>query len=112
MGKVKVHKLLDAVIATGSGDPVAPLSINKTFQLFGNTSAGAGAATVLIEGSNDDTEIDKAYVTLDTLALVLNGTTVIHDFGVNNDAWKYVRARCTTLSGTDATITCIIGGQL
>lgn len=107
MGVVRTHTLVNAQIATGVEPSVQPLGINKTFHATGFTSAGAGASTIEIQVSNDGTN----WVVVDTLSLTL-GTTVTSDTYVNNDAWKYVRGNVATISGTDGTVSVIMGAQL
>lgn len=106
MAKIRTHKLLNAVLVTGAGASASPLGMNKTFQLVGATSAGAGAASVTVEGSNDDTN----WYVLDTLTLTL-GTVVTSDEGVNTAAWKYIRGNVGSISGTDGYVTLVMANE-
>ena len=107
--------LLSGATATGAGAAHVPVNTLRTFQAQGATSAGAGAATILIEVSNiagpgpgDRPDSDTDWSTLDTLSLTL-GTTATTDFGESNAAWRFVRARVTAISGTDATVSVYMG---
>ena len=48
-------KLLDAATATGAGGAVSRSGAKSAIEAHGTTSSGAGAATVVIQGRNDDT---------------------------------------------------------
>lgn len=76
-----------------------------SFQAVGTTSAGAGAATVLIEVSNDGTN----YNTLGTITLTLGTSSAGDGFAVSN-TWEYYRAKLTAISGTNATVTVYMKG--
>ena len=107
MGKVRTHLFATDKITTGASDAVSPLGLNRTFQAFGNTSAGSGAASIEVQVSNDGTN----WLVLDTLSLTL-GTAVTHDYYENNFAWKYVRTNVASISGTNAKVSVIMGAQL
>ena len=78
---------------------------SKTFQAKGTTTAGVGAATIIIEVTNDTT---WPWITLGTLSLVL-GTVAVTDGIAMAAGWKYVRARLSAISGTDAKVSVAIG---
>ena len=104
-------KLLDAVIATERGSNHPPRGVKRTFQAEGTTSAGAGAATIIIQASNATapaaaTDVD--WVTLGTITLTL-ATTKSNDGFTTDAAWRWVRARLSAISGTDATVTVWMG---
>ena len=99
MNKPKVHTLLSDVIVNGSSPSVTPIGAKTTFQCSGETSAGAGTATVTIQGSLDNTN----WSTVDTLSLTL-GTTTTMDHGSDVGPWPYMRATLSSLTGTDATV--------
>jgi hypothetical protein len=107
MGKVKTALMIDGAIATGVHSAVEPLGNKRTFQAIGNTSAGAGASTIEIQVSNDGTN----FHTVDTLSLTLS-TTVSSDVYETAAPWKFVRGNVATISGTDATVSLIMGVQL
>lgn len=81
-------------------------SPKATFQAVGTTTAGAGAATIQIQGSNIDDV--NAYVTLGTISLTL-GTTLVADGFSTDAAWKFVRANITAISGTGASVNVYMG---
>lgn len=91
--------LLSGVIATGAGSSVRAASSSKTFQASGATSAGAGAATILVQGSNDETNWD----TLGTISLTL-ATTSSSDGFTSCDRYKFHRGNVSAISGTGAAV--------
>lgn len=95
--------LLDATAPT-SGDGKRPMSEKRTFQAKGQTSAGAGACDVRIEGSNDNT----SWVELGQITLTLSTSTSTDGF-VSDSPWTYVRARVDSISGTGAEVTVLAG---
>lgn len=107
MGKVKTHVLLSAVTGTGSGEEASPNDKHRSFHLTGFTSAGAGAASVTVEVSNDGVN----FVVQDTLTLTL-GTTITSDVGVFDEPYKYVRGNVGSISGTDAQVTLTLGSEV
>ncbi len=102
--RVNATKMLDAVIVTGASAAFVPVSNLRTFQAAGTTSAGAGAATVVISGSNDGVN----FITIGTITLVL-ATSSSSDGFASDAAWKYVNANVTAISGTNATVTVYLG---
>jgi hypothetical protein len=70
------------------------------FQAMGTTSAGAGSATIEIQGSLDDTN----WVDLGTISLTLSTTSATDGFAIDAP-WEKVRANVTAISGTDASVT-------
>ena len=100
----KIATLVGAAIATGAGVTVTPRSVYKTFQANGTTSAGAGAATIKVQGSLDN----STWIDLGTITLTL-ATTVSGDGFVNVAPWLYVRGNVTAISGTDATVNLYMG---
>ncbi len=109
MGNVNIksgwtHDLLGTgVTSTGAGGWKYKDSPYSAFQA---TVVGTGAvtATVTIEVSND------AVYTVSTVlgTITLSGTTSSSDGFTSVAPWKYVRANVTALSGTGATVTCIM----
>jgi hypothetical protein len=103
-------RLLDAVIATGAGALHTPAFHEKrTFQATGQTTAGAGAATILVQVSSVGTPTaDGDWVTLGTITLTLS-TTRSTD-GITSDApWRHVRGNVSAISGTNAAVTLWMG---
>ncbi len=102
---IRAVTILSAAITTDTGTGYRIRHSLKSVQAWGLTTAGAGAATIDIEGSYDGTY----YVRLFTITLTL-ATTVT--FAANNTdgytinaPWLYVRARVTAISGTNAAVT-------
>ena len=92
--------------ATQNSETLTALFTEKrVFQAHGRTTAGAGSATVLIQGSLDGTH----WVTLLTISLVL-ATTETTDGGTTDAPWKFVRASLTAIAGTGATVDVMMGG--
>ena len=101
--------LLSAVAVTGSGSAVSPTATARTFHVFGATTSGAGATTVVIEVSNVlAPATDADWVTACTITLTL-ATTRTGDGCVTNAAWAWVRARVSAISGTGATVSAHLG---
>lgn len=96
-----VKPLLSAVIATGAGAAVTGPSGSKTFQARGTTTAGTGASTILIQGSNDD---GTSWDTVGTITLTLAVTSSSDSFTSASRYGSY-RANVTAISGTNATVT-------
>lgn len=76
----------------------------RTFFATGTTSAGAGAATVVIYGSNDGV----SWTSLGTITLTL-ATTITADTNTGGFAslapWPFVCAHVSAISGTSASVT-------
>jgi hypothetical protein len=104
--------LLNTAITTGAGEAWHPRDTSAfatyayhSFQANGLTTADAGAATILIQVSNDGVN----FITLGTITLTL-GTSVTSDgFAVAN-TWEYFRANLSAISGTDANVTVYMKG--
>lgn len=100
-----VQMLTDS-ITTDKGQAFQLRCTNRTFQAMGTTSAGVGASAIIIEGSNKATPVTTTTVdwtTLGTISLTL-GTTQTSDGFVSYAAWRWIRARVSSISGTDATV--------
>ncbi len=67
---------------------------------------GAVSATVLIECTND-ASVTASWMTLATITL--SGTTTATDGYATIANWPNVRAKCTAISGTGATVTVTMG---
>jgi hypothetical protein len=92
--------LLSAVTSTGAGSGVQNSATTKTYQARGTTSAGAGSATIAIQGSNDG---GTSWDTIGTITLTL-ATTSSSDSFASDDRYAIVRGNVTALSGTGATV--------
>jgi len=103
--KVGVIPLIDNVTAISNGRQVEPWHTNRTFEAYGTTSAGVGAAEIAIEVRNSE---NSEWLLMGSITLTL-GTTVTSDGFTSNRAWRYVRARVDSISGTDATVSANMG---
>ena len=103
--------LLSAKTTTGAGEIMEVDKIFKTFHALGTTSAGSGAATIVIEASDKNSvpTADTEFVTLGTISLTL-GTTQTGDGFAVQAAWRYIRARVSAISGTNASVDVYMGG--
>lgn len=102
--KISSVKLLTDAVAPGAGDAHAPWAARRTFQAVGSTSSGAGAADVRIEVSNDGVN----YIEAGAITLTLS-TSASSDGFASDAAWRYVRARVDSISGTGAAVTVWMG---
>lgn len=103
--KVGVLPLQSAVTTTSSGEQKEPWHTNRTFEAYGTTSSGAGAATIVIEVRNSE---NSDWHTMATISLVLS-TSVAGDGFASSAAWRYVRSRVSAISGTDASVSVNMG---
>lgn len=104
MDRIHIAKILPDATTTATGESHSPIAANCNFQATGETSAGVGAATIVIEGHNlASDESDIVWETIDTLSLTL-GTATTSDSGASTAPWNIVRARVSAISGTDATV--------
>lgn len=92
--------LINAQATTGAGDAIRNEPAMKTFQAWGNTSSGTGAATIQIQGSLND---GASWDTIGTITLAL-GTAVTSDSFSSDDRFGQVRANVTAISGTGANV--------
>lgn len=102
----KIQVLHSATTATGSSKGYS-FSDALSFQARGATSAGAGAATIVIEGTNfERAAADGDWDTVGTITLTLSTTTSSDGFVVDGAGGKYLwyRARVSAISGTDASV--------
>lgn len=104
--------LLNAATATGAGDAWHPRDTSAiatytqhSFQAVGSTTTSTGAATVLIQVSNDGVN----YITLATITLSLTTSPSSDGFAVAN-SWEYYRANLSAISGTGAKVTVYMKG--
>lgn len=104
--------LLNAATGTGAGDAWKPRDVPATntyivhsFQAVGNTTSSTGAATVLIQVSDDGTN----YLTLGTITLTLGTASTSDGFSVIND-WNFYRANLTAITGTGANVSVYMKG--
>jgi hypothetical protein len=97
--------LQSGATATAAGTAVTPCgSPYKTFQAAGTTTAGAGAATIKIQVSNDNSN----WLDLGTISLTLSTTSSSDGFQAVGQ-WRYVRSNVTAISGTGASVSAWMG---
>lgn len=101
MARIKSRKIMAAATSTGAQSSVEAFSKDRTYQIYGTTSAGSGAAVVKIQGSNDDSN----WLDLGQVSLTLS-TTASNDGFASNTAWRYIRANVSSISGTNAAVSC------
>jgi hypothetical protein len=99
-----------AAAATGSAGTTPTLvrqpGVNVGIQLTGVTTAGAGSATILIQGSNDGVNWwTIATSTLTTNTTIGTAAATGNDFQAVNSPWKYLRCNITAISGTNCAVT-------
>jgi hypothetical protein len=104
--------LLSNATATGAGEAWHPRATAAlatytyhSFQAVGSTSASTGAATILIQVSNDGVN----YITMGTITLVLGTSATSDGFAVAN-SYEYYRANLSAISGTNAKVTVYMKG--
>jgi hypothetical protein len=104
--------LLNAASTTGAGEAWHPRDTSAvatytqhSFQAVGLTTASTGAATVLIQVSNDGVN----FITLGTITLTL-GTSATSDGFAAANTWEYYRANVSAISGTGALVTVYMKG--
>lgn len=98
-------ELITAATATGAGTPRgAEDSKSRTYQASGTTTAGSGAATILVQGSNDGSNWD----TIGTITLTL-GTTSTSDSFTSLDRYGKLRGNVSAISGTGASVNVTAG---
>lgn len=105
MRKVGVTPLLEAATTTATGASHEVWHTNRTFECYGTTSSGAGAAAIAIEVRNDE---NADWKLLATVSLTL-ATSVSSDGFATTAAWRYVRARVASISGTGASVNANVG---
>lgn len=100
----KVMDLLQGATTTTTGDLKYKDAPQATIQAT-VTGTGAVTATVVIEVSNDGTNVTSTPAG----TITLSGTTTSSDGFVTDSPWKYIRARVTAISGTGATVSVNMG---
>ena len=107
---MRIFPLLDAATTTTGPGQVAVASAHadpmviRTHQVSGKTTAGAGAAAVDIQVSNNG----RVWLTLGTVTLTLGEDEVTDGFA-SGAQWRFVRANVTSISGTGASVTAEMG---
>jgi hypothetical protein len=96
--------ILTAATTVAAGSAVASRYKGaKSFQGYGTTSAGAGSATIQVQGSNVET---GPWDTIGTLTLTLATTVAagVSDSFSSLDGYEFYRANVTAISGTGASV--------
>lgn len=104
-GEALSYEILTDVTTPVASEAISVGSNNKAFQVKGSTSSGAGAASVVVEVSNNPA---WPWITLATISLTL-GTTETSDGVVMLAGWKWVRIRVASISGTEAKVSASVG---
>lgn len=104
VGTIETVPLIEAATTTGANSPLPGWAGTKTYQANGTTTAGAGTATILVQGSNDRTNWD----TIGTLSLTL-ATATSSDSFASSDRYAYVRGNVSALTGTGASVNLNMG---
>lgn len=97
-------RLLSAVTTTATSPTIKPWGNRQSFQAVATTSSGSGAATVLVEVSNDNSN----WELLGTITLAPN-TSDSDGFSVATSGWKLYRMRVSAISGTGCAVTAYAG---
>lgn len=103
--------LFESRTTVGYSEVMQSRDVKTSFHAVGETSAGAGAATVKIWVSNkpsptDGTDVD--WLELGEISLTL-GTTQTGDGFVAEGSWRHVRAEVESISGTNAEVSVWMG---
>lgn len=85
---------------TGEGDAFQLVGDKRSFQASGKTTAGAGAAVIDVEVTNDPA---KPWQKLASFSLVL-GTSEVAEGFASDSVWKHVRGKVVSISGTGASV--------
>lgn len=100
----KVSNVVTGVVGAGTGAWVYKDAPKTTIQAT-VTGTGAVTATVVIDCSNDG--VNACSTPLGTITL--SGTTSSSDGFTTDAPWKFIRARTTAISGTNATLVVLKG---
>lgn len=107
--RVRTLALLTNASSTVSSSKLQPGTGPWSLHAFGTTSTGAGAAVVVIEVSNiENPAIDADWITAGTITLTLAATGASDGFS-SAASWRNVRARVSSISGTGAKVSVVLG---
>ena len=104
-GEALSYEILTDVTTAVASEAISVGSNNKAFQVKGSTASGAGAASVVVEVSNNPA---WPWITLATISLTL-GAAETSDGVVMLAGWKWVRIRVASISGTGAKVSASVG---
>jgi hypothetical protein len=99
------QSLLENATTVAAGTAKNGVSGVKTYQAWGTTTAGAGAATIKIQGSANE---GATWDDLGTITLTL-GTSATSDGFTSDDRYTVVRGNVTAISGADASVNLAMG---
>lgn len=103
-------KLLDGATGVGAGARHTPLiGPRRTFQAYGETTAGTGAAQVTVQVSNEDAPGADDWIDRGTITLILSTTRTSGGFSMD-EPWRHARGNVNSISGTGAAVTLLMGG--
>lgn len=104
------NSIMDAQITTGAGSAYQVKCQLRTYDASGTTTAGVGAATIQIQGSNvfPPTTLAGDWVLLGTITLTL-GTAKTADGFSSFASWRSIRANVSAISGTNASVDVRVG---
>jgi hypothetical protein len=102
--------------ATGAGGRCKMHGPSAVIVVSGETSAGAGAATVVVQASaHNDPDFDATsgddaahWFELGTVTLTLGTTVTADKLLVQNAHWSWLRFNVTAISGTGGTVTAYV----
>ncbi len=100
-GRVFTTIILLNATTQAAGEAVAGAAKTKTYQAWGKTSSGAGAATIQVQGSNDE---GNTWDTIGTITLTLTNTANVSDGFTSMDRYHKLRGNVTAISGTGAAV--------
>jgi len=112
MAQVRSSFLLEAATTAVAGSPTRPSAAFLTLQAYGETTAGSGATVILIEVTNIEapaTATSVDWVQACSISLTL-GTTRTSDSCTLAAPWRLIRAKVSSISGTNASVNVRIGG--
>lgn len=106
---MKIHsvRMIEDALAPVTGEIHHPWNNFRTFQAVLTGTAGAGAATVVIEASDEDTPTH--WVNLATLNLAAAFPASDSGGFASDAAWRFVRARLTSIAGVNAAVNVWMG---
>jgi hypothetical protein len=99
------QSLLENATTVAAGTAKNGISGAKTYDVWGTTTAGSGAATVQIQGSANE---GLTWNLLGTITLTL-GTSATSDGFTSDDRYTLIRGNVTAISGTGAAVNAAMG---
>lgn len=99
-----VRDVLVGATTVQSGPSTFKTAPKSTFQAVVQ-GTGALTATVIIDASNDGDN----WIATPLGTITLSGNDVVNDGFTTDAPWKFVRARVTVLTGTNATVNVKMG---